>query len=428
MNQPKIKIIVIPSDKTGVSYFRSTKPHIKLEQNYPDLFHVDIDYEPQLDNNEFLAQYDIIHYHRTMGDYDKISDLLDRCDKLGVKTVMDLDDYWDPGNHHPAYHLVKSMELDKKILGNVKCARNVMTTTQLFKNEMLKHNKNVVVIPNTIDPEEDQYKINPVEKEDSRIRIGYLGGSSHKYDLEQLRLNIKKLHGDKLTDLIKFYIAGYDLRGSVTMIDPNTKEQKQRPILPKESVWYEYEQIFTDNFTTIGPQYKEWLMRFEKDGVYDTTNESYKRCWTLPISSYAKNYNQFDIALAPIEENMFNKVKSQLKVIEAGFFKKALIASNFGPYTIDCINAWDKGGWNPKGNALLVGSANTHKEWYEHIKRLIKNPNAITELGEKLCETVKVKYHIDTITEHRKDYYLALVKDDVQNYIKHQEDFNSVMI
>ena len=260
MNQPKIKIIVIPSDKTGVSYFRSTKPHIKLEQNYPDLFHVDIDYEPQLDNNEFLAQYDIIHYHRTMGDYDKISDLLDRCDKLGVKTVMDLDDYWDPGNHHPAYHLVKSMELDKKILGNVKCARNVMTTTQLFKNEMLKHNKNVVVIPNTIDPEEDQYKINPVEKEDSRIRIGYLGGSSHKYDLEQLRLNIKKLHGDKLTDLIKFYIAGYDLRGSVTMIDPNTKEQKQRPILPKESVWYEYEQIFTDNFTTIGPQYKEWLI------------------------------------------------------------------------------------------------------------------------------------------------------------------------
>ena len=36
---------------------------------------------------------------------------------------------------------------------------------------------------------------------------------------------------------------------------------------------------------------------------------------------------------------MFNKVKSQLKVIEAGFHKKALIAQNFGPYQIDCINA-----------------------------------------------------------------------------------------
>ena len=39
--------------------------------------------------------------------------------------------------------------------------------------------------------------------------------------------------------------------------------------------------------------------------------------------------------------HMFNKVKSQLKVIEAGFHKKALIAQNFGPYQIDCINAID---------------------------------------------------------------------------------------
>lgn len=363
-----------------------------------------------------------------MGDYEKIPELLERCDKLGVKTVMDIDDFHSPSAEHPAYHLVKSMNLDDKILNNVKLARNLMVTTKIFQNEYLKYNKNIVIMPNTIDPEEDQYKINPVEKEDDKIRIGYLGGSSHKFDLEQLRLNIQKLHGEKLTDLIKFYVAGYDLRGSVTMIDPKTKEQKQRPILPRESVWFEYEQIFTDNFTTISPKYREWLMKFEKDGIYDTKNESYVRCWTRPISSYAVNYNHFDIALAPIRENMFNKVKSQLKVIEAGFFKKALIASNFGPYTIDCINAWEKGGWNPKGNSLLVGSANTHKEWYEHIKRLVKNPNAITELGEKLYATVKTKYHIDTITEHRKDYYLALVKDDVQNYIKHQEDFNSVMI
>jgi hypothetical protein len=38
----------------GVSYFRSTKPHIALENNYPDEFHVDVDYEPQIDNDEWL--------------------------------------------------------------------------------------------------------------------------------------------------------------------------------------------------------------------------------------------------------------------------------------------------------------------------------------------------------------------------------------
>jgi hypothetical protein len=29
---------------------------------------VDVDYEPQIDNDEWLKQYDIIHYHRTLGD------------------------------------------------------------------------------------------------------------------------------------------------------------------------------------------------------------------------------------------------------------------------------------------------------------------------------------------------------------------------
>ena len=63
-----------------------------------------------------------------------------------------------------------------------------------------------------------------------------LCGNSHKHDLELLRGNIKKIHGEGLTDQVIFYFCGYDLRGTVTMIDPNTKEQKQRPIQPKESV------------------------------------------------------------------------------------------------------------------------------------------------------------------------------------------------
>ena len=334
---------------------------------------------------------------------------------------MDLDDYFDPGPHHPAYHLVKHIGLDKKILDNIKSARNLMVTTPVFRNELLKFNKNIVILPNTIDPAEDQYKIKPVEKVDDRIRIGYLGGSSHEYDLEPLRLNVKKLHGEKLTDKLRFYVCGYDLRGPKTEINKETGQKTETPIQPKESVWFRYEQIFTDNFTTISPKYKEWLMNFQKNGEYNYINESYARVWTKPISTYATNYNQFDIALAPIEENIFNKVKSQLKVIESGFFKKALIAQNYGPYKIDCINAWDKGSWNPKGNALLVDSAKNHKEWYEHIKRLIKNPNAIVDLGEKLYETVKNKYHIDIITEQRKDYYLSLLNDDVKNYIKHHD-------
>ena len=71
---------------------------------------------------------------------------------------------------------------------------------------------------------------------------------------------------------------------------------------------------------------------------YNDVNKPYRRVWTQDITKYANNYNLFDVSLAPIEENVFNKVKSQLKVIEAGFHKKAIIAQNFGPYQIDIKN------------------------------------------------------------------------------------------
>ena len=42
----KIKVLVLPSDKTGVGKFRSIDPHVMLQNTYNDDFHVDIDYEP----------------------------------------------------------------------------------------------------------------------------------------------------------------------------------------------------------------------------------------------------------------------------------------------------------------------------------------------------------------------------------------------
>ncbi len=51
--------------------------------------------------------------------------------------------------------------------------------------------------------------------------------------------------------------------------------------------------------------------------------------------------------------HMFNRVKSQLKVIEAGFYKKAIVASNIGPYTIDLKHSLENGNF-VDGNAILV--------------------------------------------------------------------------
>lgn len=409
----KIKVLVVPSDRTGVSYFRSTNPHIALETNYPEEFHIDVDYEPQLNNDEWLKQYDIIHYHRTLGPYEQMEDLLNKFDSLGIVSIMDLDDYWAPGTHHPGYHIFKNNEIDKKIVNNLKIARNITTTTSLFADEIKKLNKNVYVIPNAIDPKEKQFTPN-LEKSD-RLRIGWLGGSSHLKDLELLNGVVGRLRGDGLLDKIQFVLCGFDTRGTHTIIDHVTKEQKTRPITPMESVWYKYEQIFTDNYKTISPEYKDFLMKFTQDEYPNVANEPYRRVWTKPISTYASNYNLFDISLAPLEENIFNKVKSQLKVIEAGFHHKAIIAQNFGPYKIDLKNAIQYGGgFDLTANGILVDSTKNHKDWYGSIKKLIRNPEVVTALQENLYNTVKDVYSLDKVTENRRALYLELLDNKIK--------------
>jgi glycosyltransferase involved in cell wall biosynthesis len=405
----KLRVLVVPSDRTGVSYFRSTNPHIALENNYPDEFSVDIDYEPQLNDDNWLKQYDIIHYHRTLGSYEQMPQLLQHLDNLGIITIMDLDDHWSPGLHHPAYHIIKSAGLDVKILGNIKCARNVTTTTSIFAEEIAKYNKNVFVLPNAVEPSERQFTPN-LEKS-NRIRIGWLGGSSHLKDLEILNGVVTKLRGDNLIDKVQFVLCGFDIRGTHTEIDQATGEQKVRQITPMESVWFRYEKIFTDNYQIVSPEYKSHLMKFTLDEFPNVANEPYRRVWTKPISTYASNYNLFDISLAPLDENIFNKVKSQLKVIEAGFHHKAIIAQDFGPYKIDLKNAIQYGGgFDETANGILIDSKKNHKDWYTSLKKLITNPEMIPVLQENLYNTVKDTYSMDKVTEDRKQLYLKLTQ------------------
>ena len=172
-----------------------------------------------------------------------------------------------------------------------------------------------------------------------------------------------------------------------------------------------FEKIFTDDFRTLSKDYNDFLHKWKKGKYVNEDGAAYKRVWTKPITTYAANYNNFDISLAPLKEHMFNKVKSQLKVIEAGFHKKALIAQNFGPYQIDCINAIDRGGKiNPKGNCLLVDTHKNHKQWYQYTKRLIDNPSLIEDLGERLYEDIVPKYHIDVTTKYRAEVYRELIR------------------
>ena len=233
-------------------------------------------------------------------------------------------------------------------------------------------------------------------------------GNSHHNDLLLLDKSFGSL--TKYSDKLQFVLCGFDTRGSVTEINAETKEQKKRNIKPEETVWARYEEIFTQKYSTISYDYKKYLLKFVQEPYDKENDEAYVRAWTKPVTSYAKNYAKFDVSLAPIKNHIFNEMKSQLKVIEAGFYKKALIASNFGPYTIDLKHGLDRGTFVSGGNALLVDVDRNGVDWGKYIEKLMKNPNLVKDLGENLYETVKDKYSLINVTKNRAEFYKSLIK------------------
>jgi hypothetical protein len=88
------------------------------------------------------------------------------------------------------------------------------------------------------------------------------------------------------------------------------------------------------------------------------------------------------MALIPLQDNKFNRMKSELKMIEAGYFKKAVIVSNVHPYTNAISNK----------NCLSVG---VRQDWEQKIRGLLKNHKWQDDLRFELNELILNKYLIE---------------------------------
>ena len=404
----KIRILAIPSDKHGVGKFRIMDPFVFMSDKHSEDVHVDITYNAE-DRDDYFLNYDIVVFHTFIHQTNHEHNIkrINWLKSKGIITVMDIDDLWFVDQRHPMYNAIKMNKVGEMKIDMLKTVDYVSTTTSIFAQtikDRLKI-KNVVIFPNAVNEDEPQFQ-NKLTKSD-KVRFGWLGGSSHLYDLELMSNGISSTY-NSFKDKVQFVLCGFDTRGSVTMIDQNGK-QEQRPIQPTETVWYKYEGFFTDDFKVLSPEYKAYLGTFTQ-GDYNDINEPYRRRWTKDINTYATNYNTFDVSLAPLVDSVFNANKSQLKVIEAGFFKKAIIASDVDPFTIDLVSAVDEGKFNNKGNALLVGSKKNHKDWAKHMKRLVENPNMIEDLGNRLYETVKDTYSLKKVCKDRVEFFKSIIK------------------
>lgn len=356
----------------GCVYYRQVLPIGEVGMD----FNVDVTFTNNTKDipDEELEKFDIIQCHKGY-----IPLQLDRYKDLGIATVVDFDDYWDiPRSHglYGEYHYEYAGETGNKKMVKVdgkpvpkkqstpdffrEVLRNfdyVTTTTDLLAEYISKYNKNVEVFPNAINPTYPMWERRATFY--PRIRFGWIGGSQHYIDIKMLEGTPRKLANSDARGKYDMNLFGYM---------PGT-------------VYDNFAEIFTDK-----GRYMDSFRWYPPRPVLQEEGKP----------SYAQYYNDIDVALIPLADTKFNASKSELKLIEAGFFHKPSIVSNLMPYTNIIAD----------GNCLKVNNSNG---WFKKMRQIVNNPSLIRELGENLYESVKDRYDIRSWTPKRHEFYKKLL-------------------
>ena len=454
----KIKILYYTLDSAGVAYFRINTPAMELERNHSDEFYIEIN--PQLDFNDpkiidYLKSFHIIHYHRQLlPDTKQLLRLKDELKASGTILMVDVDDYWNLHKKHPFYQMSVDNKMHIPIIENLKIADYVTTTTDIFADEIKnvtgKNDNQVGVFYNSVNPTwMRQFKNNWKPDPDGRVRITYMAGSSHLVDMEQLDGVMNVLSGDiSLKDKFKIIIAGWDTEGTTTDITfnkefgevlkkrglwgqkivkainksrgnidlipdlPNDIKDKyrnnifnvnKRNIKSEESVYLYYEKILTDNHRMIeNEDYLQWLSNFERNVNYDNEG-NFGRRWTQKANTYAQVLDETDIVIAPLADNPFNRMKSELKQVECWTRKLPIVCSDIPPYNVH--------GRHMENCVLIPNKKNAHKYWIKYLKKLILDADLRKKLGEQLYEDFKDNYHLTNVTKKRAEFYKQAVAE-----------------
>jgi len=235
------------------------------------------------------------------------------------RLVLDLDD--DPFNinvGHPNYeHFKERQELYKYF---IKEADHIICSTQLIADTVKPYNNKISIIPNSIN-RKIWKNIKKTRKKDKKIRIGWFGSGSHITDLPMTMEFMSEI-------LEKYPQVEFHLAGIVT-----EKIGKDRVIHHIGTEGYqEYPQFIADM--------------------------------------------NIDIAIAPLENNQFNRCKSNIKWLEHSMLKIPMVLSDVAPYSKSVDNY--KTGFLAKNK----------NQWIKYLSWLIENKEKRKEIGNRAYEEV----------------------------------------
>jgi glycosyltransferase involved in cell wall biosynthesis len=224
------------------------------------------------------------------------------CKKNKIRVVFDTDDALDlvpQENLHfreiqprlPVYHRI--LEL----------ADVVTTTTPTLASHLRTRNPNVVVLPNSVDPEE----WTPRPK-GSGLRIGWTGSPTHFADLNLVL--------DAVHDLQKQYPFTFVLQGLCK--EPNMEELYENLLKQGGKKFFE---------TPLGRSIKRFREKL--------TGIKYEFHPSVPVVEHAGTVCDLavDIGIAPLGDDPFNRNKSCIKYYEYAMSGAVTVASHVKPYS-----------------------------------------------------------------------------------------------
>lgn len=320
--------------------------------------------------DDFLKGFDLVHFCRGIDMYNEPNNA-DRLNRLGIPFGLDLDDHWIMPKGHILEKDYKLKKQSEAIIQSIKAAHFVTCTTPILAREIEQYNKNVYVIENGIDDTQESWQ--PDFSTALKMRFGFYQGTTHMQDVKLASSDVVKVFDQKLNAQI--VLSGFMADGP-----------------DKPSYYIGYEKVITDRLRVVRPEYREYLMRCTSEDNYLWMQEPYWRCWGTHVKNWGYTYNFCDVSLVPLVHNQFNKMKSELKMIEAGFKGKAVIVSDVNPYKLVATHK----------NSFLIKGMNT---WYKQIKYCIDNPNAVRDKAERLHEDVKARYRLWDLVDKRKELY-----------------------
>lgn len=319
-----------PAGIDACAYWRMWLPHLNLEGSR-------FSFQQGMAPVNDISECDVVVVQRMM--HEQNVNFIRVLREHGIRVIYDLDDnLWVPPKYNPAYSILKTKEVQDGMIACAEWADVITVSTGHLKNAVernigwlrnvaTKQPIPVVVIENHVDLK--LFEMPLWKRDEDKIVIGWGGSNTHSGDLAAVWA--------MLPDIIEKY----------------------------DNVYMEF----------VGHDPPQKLIGHPRVRI---------RQW-CHISEFAKRYAtwNWDIVLAPLDNNPFNRSKSNIKMQEAGAIGKPCLAQDFAPYRAFCEKM-------PELKWLLCDY-----DWKKKLCELIENKPFRQMMGGLMYSNVVENFSID---------------------------------